>query len=155
MLRVLLFVLLVGMPITEIAVFLLVGGAIGALPTIAIIIVTAALGAYLLKRQGISALARLRTDMDAGRVPAGAIGHAVTIAIAGVLLLTPGFITDTIGFLLFVPGVRRTLWRQIAGSVRVHQARGPGGEGPFRRRTHARTIELDRDDYRPNDPPPR
>ena len=155
MLRILLFVALVVMPISEIAVFLLVGSAIGVLPTIAIIILTAIIGTVLLRRQGVSALRRLQDDTKAGRVPAAAIGHAVTVAIAGVLLLTPGFITDAIGFALFLPAVRRGLWRQISGSVKVHR---PGGQRPpsdadtyARRRTHARTIDLGSDDYGPAD----
>lgn len=137
------------MPIAEIAVFLVVGGAIGTLPTIALIILTALLGATLLKRQGVSALTRLKADMDAGRVPAGAIGQAVAVAVAGVLLLTPGFITDAIGFLLFVPGVRSAIGRRMASGIKVHQA-GPSA-GP--RQRGARTIDLDADDYQRQDDP--
>lgn len=126
MIRSILFVFLLIIPIAEIAVFLTVGSIIGVLPTLAIIVGTAILGAVLLKRQGVSAFARLRADVDAGRVPAAAIGQAITVAIAGVLLLTPGFITDAVGFALFVPAVRSWLWRQIRGSVQVHQMNGAG-----------------------------
>ncbi|UOM36460.1 FxsA family protein [Acuticoccus sp. I52.16.1] len=126
--RSILFAFLLIIPIAEIVVFLTVGSVIGVLPTIAIIILTAVLGAILLKRQGLSAFARLQADASAGRVPAAAIGQAITVAIAGILLLTPGFITDTVGFLLFIPAVRSWLWKQIAGSVRIHGA-GTGGPG--------------------------
>ena len=150
MIRFILFAFLIAVPIAEIAVFLLVGSIIGPLPTILLIIVTAILGAILLKKQGVSVLARLKSDMEQNRVPAGAIGHAVTIAIAGILLLTPGFITDTIGFLLFVPAVRHGLWKQISGAVKMERGTAPqqGGGGP-RQRTHARVIDLDEGDYRP------
>jgi len=148
--RLILFLLLVGIPIAEIAVLLTVGSVIGVLPTIAIIILTAAIGTVLLKRQGVSALRRLQDDVRQDRIPAEAIGHAVTVAIAGVLLLTPGFITDAVGFALFVPAVRRALWRRIARSVTVVHAARPGpGRGPQPR---GRTIDLDEEDYRRADP---
>lgn len=151
MLRLIIFVVLVSVPIAEIAVILMVGSAIGALPTVALIILTAILGTVLLRRQGLSALTRLRADIKDGRVPAAAIGHAITVAVAGVLLLTPGFITDILGFTLFIPAVRSALWRQIVGSIRVERS-GPGGpDGPARPRTHPRTIILEDDDYRPRD----
>lgn len=163
MLRLLLFIILVGVPIAEIALFITVGEQIGALPTILIIIATAVLGTALLRRQGAAAVRHLRADLDAGRVPAAAIGQAVTIAIAGLLLLTPGFMTDAVGFALFIPAVRRFLWRQISSSVKVRRVdpSGPryeggsanpfGAGGPFgpreRPRTHPGTINLDGDDY--------
>ncbi len=148
MIRLFLIAFLIAVPIAEIAVFLLVGDLIGALPTIALIILTAVLGATLLKRQGLSAIARLKADLDQGKVPAGAIGQAVTVAIAGILLLTPGFITDTIGLLLFIPSVRRGIWKQVSGAVKMERGTAPQRGGP-RQRTHGRTIELGHDDYRP------
>ncbi len=129
--RSILFVLLLIVPIAEIAVCLTVGSAIGVLPTLLIIIATAVLGAALLKRQGVAAFARLQSDMKEGRVPAAAIGQAITVGIAGVLLLTPGFITDAVGFLLFIPKVRAWLWQQISGSVKVYDASGRTGSSPF------------------------
>lgn len=126
--RSILFILLLIVPVAEIAVFLTVGSMIGVLPTLLIIVLTAVVGAVLLKRQGLSAFARLQSDARAGRVPAAAIGQAITVAIAGALLLTPGFITDTVGFLLFVPAVRGWLWKQISGSVKVYG--GPNGMRP-------------------------
>lgn len=172
MLRFILFFLLVAMPIAEIAVFLVVGEAIGALSTILIIILTAVIGTILLRRQGLQALTRLREDSRAGRVPAAAIGHAITVAIAGALLLTPGFITDTIGFALFIPAVRRGLWRLIASSFVVRSVGGsPLGPGPSRDdgfdsgpkpgpaggfgsppRRGPQTINLDSDEYESREP---
>lgn len=157
MFRLILFAALVAVPIAEIAVFLVVGGAIGALPTIGLIVLTAIIGTVLLRRQGTAAFARLQEDIRANRVPAAAIGHALTVAIAGFLLLTPGFITDAVGFLLFVPAVRGALWRQIRSSIKVHRLdpegfgqgpAGPGG-GPPR---GPRTIDLEEGEFGPADP---
>nr|WP_269751224.1 FxsA family protein [Acuticoccus mangrovi] len=151
---------MVAVPIAEIAVFLMVGAAIGVLPTIALVIITAIIGAYLLKQQGTSAFARLQDDLRNKRMPAAAIGHAITVAIAGCLLLTPGFITDTLGFLLFIPAVRAWLWRGITSSVKVERIDPngpyPGGYGPTGGApTGPRVIDLDEGDYRPsNDPSP-
>ncbi|MEM8665740.1 MAG: FxsA family protein, partial [Pseudomonadota bacterium] len=75
MLRLILFLALVGIPIAEISLFLVIGGEIGVLPTIAIIILTALIGAILLRRQGAAALAALQRDLHRGEVPAAAIGH--------------------------------------------------------------------------------
>lgn len=153
MIRFILMIFLIGIPIAEIAVFLLVGSVIGALPTIAIIILTAIIGAGLLKRQGISALTRIRADIDSNKVPAGSIGEAFTIALAGILLLTPGFITDTVGFALFVPGVRHWIGNKIVGAVRmdIRTHNGGGFQRPGQP-SGPRTIDLDETDYSRADP---
>lgn len=144
MIRIILFAFLLAVPIAEIAVFLAVGSQIGVLPTLAIIVLTAILGTVLLRRQGLSAFAKLQADIREKRVPTAAIGHAITVAVAGVLLLTPGFITDTVGFLLFIPAVRRTLWRQISGSVTVKRFGSGAGHGRTGRADgHPRVIDLD------------
>ncbi|PTW63102.1 UPF0716 protein FxsA [Breoghania corrubedonensis] len=116
---------LLGIPILEITVFIQVGSLIGVFPTLAMIFVTAVIGTALLRYQGFSLLTRIRAEMDAGRIPGAELGHGAMILVAGVLLLTPGFVTDTIGFLLFVPAVRSALWRFIARHVVViDMARG-------------------------------
>ena len=156
--RSILFIFLLLVPIAEIAVFLTVGSMIGVLPTLLIIVLTAIMGAVLLKRQGLAAFVRLQEDARAGRVPAAAIGQAITVGIAGVLLLTPGFITDTVGFLLFVPSVRAWLWRQISGSVKVQQYNpsgpsggpGPGPAGRPYRPSDPRVIDLEATEVEPD-----
>ena len=151
MIRFILLIFLIGIPIAEVAVIVMVGSIIGALPTIAIIILTAILGAALLKRQGLSAINRVRSDIRNNKVPAGSIGEAFAIALAGILLLTPGFITDTVGFALFVPKVRQWLGQRIAGVVRV-DSRGfsggpqPGWQSP-RGPQGPKTIDLDEGEY--------
>jgi len=153
--RLVLLFFLIGLPIAEIAVFIMVGSVIGALPTIAIIIVTALIGAGLLKRQGVSALTRVRADVENNKVPAGSVAEAFTVALAGIMLLTPGFITDAFGFVLFVPGVRRWLGQRIVGAVRVDRAsftQGSSGNWPPERRQGPRTIDLDEGEFSRADP---
>ncbi|GAB5374017.1 MAG: membrane protein FxsA [Acuticoccus sp.] len=153
MIRLILFIFLIGIPIAEIAVFIWVGSIIGAIPTILIIILTAIIGAGLLKRQGIAALGRLRNDVENNKVPAGSIGETLTVALAGILLLTPGFITDAVGFALFLPSFRHWLGRRIAGSIQVERgnAAQPGRPGATPRGGN-KTIDLDEGEYSRADP---
>ena len=112
------FLLLV-VPVVEIAVFITVGQMIGLWPTVGCIILTAIIGSMLLRSQGISTLNRIKAEIDAKRVPGKELVSGVMIAIAGVLLLTPGFVTDTLGFLLFVPKVRSAVWTFLKTRVTV------------------------------------
>ena len=96
-------------PIVEMWILIEVGGWIGALPTIALVVLTATLGLSLLKRQGLSTLMRARRKMDEGSIPASELVSGVMIAVGGALLLTPGFITDAIGFALLMPQTRQWL----------------------------------------------
>lgn len=138
--------LLLGIPILEIAVFIAVGRQIGLLPTLALILVTAIAGSVLLRVQGFGVLTRIRQTMEAGRVPGRDLVHGVMILAAGVLLLTPGFVTDTLGFLLFVPRIRDLGWKFLKDRVVVTgTARGPGPhQGPPGAR---RTIDLNTGEY--------
>jgi UPF0716 protein FxsA len=126
------FFLLV-IPILEIAVFILVGNLIGLWPTLGLVVVTAILGTLLLRRQGLDTLARIQAETRAGRVPARELVSGLMIAIAGVLLLTPGLVTDTLGFLLFVPAIRDAVWRFLKSRVVVvagNAYRGGFGSDP-------------------------
>jgi len=110
---------LLGIPILEIAVFIVLGGQIGVVPTLAMIFVTAAIGTFLLRSQGLSLINRIRMETEAGRVPGRELGHGAMLLAAGILLLTPGFVTDAIGFLLFVPPFRDALWQLIKTRLNV------------------------------------
>lgn len=121
-------------PLVEIYVLLEVGGVIGALPTIALVVFTAVLGATLIRAQGVSTLMRAHQSLDRGVVPAVELLEGAFLLVAGALLLTPGFVTDTIGFLCLVPPLRRHL---IEAFLRNRLAAGmaagdpPGtGSGP-------------------------
>ena len=111
------FLLLVGVPILEIALFIQVGGWLGLLPTILIVILTALAGTILLRTQGLSTMASLRGSLAEGRNPMDPIAHGAIILIAGVLLLTPGFFTDAVGFTFLIPAVRRWLIGNVGARI--------------------------------------
>lgn len=104
-----LFAIFVIVPIIEIALFIKVGDAIGLWSTLSIVIATAVLGTFLVKRQGIRTLARLQNELAGGGNPVDPIVHGVLILVSGLLLLTPGFFTDAVGFSLLIPQVRSLL----------------------------------------------
>lgn len=141
--------LLLSIPIVEIALFIQVGGLIGLWPTLALIILTAIIGAALMRRQGMAALARLQATVDAGADPRGPIADGAFILIAGMLLLTPGFFTDTIGLILLIPPARAAVIRRLAGRMRrggfvFVRAGGAARSGPGEpRRSRPETIEAD------------
>lgn len=128
-----------GIPLVELYSLIKIGSQIGALPTIGLTILTAVIGAALVRMQGFNALIRVRAAADRGEVPALELLEGALILVAGLLLLLPGFFTDAVGFLLLVPPVRRLL---IARFVRIvpHRTAAPGDpdgprviEGEFRR----------------------
>ncbi|MBL6738167.1 MAG: FxsA family protein [Litoricola sp.] len=96
-------------PIVEMWILIEVGGWIGALPTIGLVVLTATIGLSLLKQQGLSTLLRARRKMDEGAIPASELVSGVMIAVGGALLLTPGFVTDALGFALLIPQTRQWL----------------------------------------------
>lgn len=112
------------MPILEIT--LLIQGAmwIGVLPVILLTIGTAALGTFLIRQQGLSAMRQLQRDMQEGAPPVASAVDGAALLVAAPLLLTPGFITDGIGFLLLVPPFRRALARAALRRLRRMQERG-------------------------------
>ena len=107
---VLLFTLL---PLAELFILLKVGSMIGLLNTIILVIGTATLGAYLAKRQGIETLNRIRQQLEHGALPAEELIDGLLILIAAVVLITPGLLTDTFGFLLLIPQTRQWLKRYV------------------------------------------
>ncbi len=113
-----LILLFVCTPLVELALLLRIGRTAGPLPTLGLVIVTGVLGAALARKQGITAWRRLQTEVTAGRMPGAELVDALLIFIAGVVLVTPGLITDVVGFALLVPAVRRRLRRSIADRFR-------------------------------------
>lgn len=112
-----LLLLFVAVPILEIALFIQVGGFIGLWPTLLIVVLTAVVGTTLMRLQGLNALGELRARIEAGQDPTGPIANGALILVAGMLLLTPGFFTDSIGLLLLVPAVRAAVIRSIAARL--------------------------------------
>ncbi|MCK5296226.1 MAG: FxsA family protein [Alphaproteobacteria bacterium] len=105
----LLFIIFIITPLLEIAILLYVGEIIGLFPTLFIIIATAAAGTFLLRLQGLAILFRLKQSIDRLEPPLKEVFDGACLLIAGLTLLTPGFVTDSIGFLLFIPKVREYL----------------------------------------------
>jgi len=134
---ILLFLMIV-VPIVEIAVFIQVGGWMGLWPTLATVVLTAMAGTALLRQQGFATLMRARDNLAAGRFPVAEVFDGLCLVVAGALLLTPGFVTDAVGLLLFVPGLRAYLRRHLShylatsGRVQVFSdgRTPPGGPGP-------------------------
>ena len=109
----------IGVPLVEIAIFVQVGGWIGLWPTLALVVLTAVLGTWQLRAQGLATLLRARDQVDRGALPARELFDGACLLVAGALLLTPGFVTDGAGFLLFLPPVRDLLRELLARYVRV------------------------------------
>ena len=108
MLRVL-FLLFITIPLLELYVLIEVGSGIGGFATIALCLLTAAMGGALIRMQGLSTLVDAQRRMAHGELPADHGFHGLLLALSGLLLFTPGFITDSIGFLLLVPPLRQWL----------------------------------------------
>lgn len=105
--------LFIGVPILEIMVFIEAGELIGLWPTIGVVIVTGIAGTALLRYQGFGVLRRLQARSQAGEAPLAELFEGVCLLIAGAFLLTPGFVTDSVGFLLFLPPVRWAIARWV------------------------------------------
>lgn len=115
-------------PLIEIYLFIKIGASIGAFNTILLILATAVIGVGLLRRQGMSILQKVQSQMQQGELPAIGMIEGVMLFFAGVLLLTPGFFTDTIGFILLIPPLRKAiaLWllerSGLIVQIRTHEA---------------------------------
>ncbi|NVK34204.1 MAG: FxsA family protein [Rhodobacteraceae bacterium] len=111
--------LIICLPLIEIAVFIQAGSVIGAVPTILLTVLTAFAGTVMLRQQGLSLVMRMQRDINAGKRPEEDIMNGALIVVAAVFLLIPGFVTDTIGLLLFLPPVRGQLARFILSRANV------------------------------------
>jgi len=100
------FLLFIFIPIIEIAIFITVGSNIGILNTIAIILLTAVIGIYFVRRQGLTLLFNAQRNMTQGIMPTEEIKGGIFLLISGLLLITPGFFTDCVGFLMFLRPVQ-------------------------------------------------
>ena len=138
----LLFLLFIAVPIAEIYLLLEVGGIIGAIPTVGLVVLTAAAGAALVRAQGFSTIMQVRRSMEAGEIPAVAIIEGIFLLVAGALLLTPGFLTDAIGFGCLIPPLRRAL---IVRFIEMRVIR-PHRPGPASQHGHVIEGEFKRED---------
>ena len=132
----------------EMSAFIFIGGEIGGLFTLLGIFVTAIIGLSLLKSQGGAVMTKIRTDLAQGRTPVGSVADSISLAVGGILMLIPGYVTDGIGVLLFIPGLRTIVgtWilfqlvtnNRLKGFVHVAGHGGVTGQS----------------DYSPHDPQP-
>ncbi len=125
----LLILLFIVVPIAELYVIIQVGQAIGALPTIALLIADSILGSWLLRHHGRGAWARFTESLGRGRIPTNEVADGAMILFGGALMLTPGFLTDLLGMLLLLPPTRALLRPVLLRRVRVG-AVGTTGGGP-------------------------
>ena len=171
---ILILALFIGIPLIEIYLFIQVGGAIGVWSTIGLVILTAFIGTALLRQQGLATLARAQSELDRQQLPVRELFDGVCLLVGGLLLLTPGFLTDALGFALLIPPLRailgRGVWAALARSRNVHfsvygtgygagNAPGTGDPGPGGPVLDGEEFGVRRDesatDEAPSDPPPR
>lgn len=124
--------------VLEVSVFALVAQAIGILAALGLILLGVATGGLLLRRQGAAMLGLLRTASAAGRLPADAVAQSGARALAAVLLMLPGFLTDAAALVILIEPLRRVLWR--AGGLPPLARRAPPRQGPA-------VVDLDASQY--------
>jgi UPF0716 protein FxsA len=126
-----LLLLFIAVPVLELALLIEIGKYLGILPTIALMFGTGLLGAFLARRQGLTTLREARSKIEHGEIPVGSLVDGVLILIAAALLITPGVLTDALGFLLLLPPFRKkvmaALLRRLkraadGGRLHVHAA---------------------------------
>ncbi|MEZ9659126.1 MULTISPECIES: FxsA family protein [unclassified Vibrio] len=129
-----LLLLFIFVPIIEIGLFIQVGGFLGLWPTIALVLITAFVGASLVRSQGIQTLMSVQGRLQQGEMPAQQILEGVMLAVAGVLLLTPGFMTDALGMLVLLPAPRAMIAKKMMEKMVVTNMSGgfhAGGQAGF------------------------
>jgi len=114
-----LLLLFIVVPIVELYFLIKVGSIIGVIPTILIVIATAVIGTALLRQQGLATLHRYQQSLSSGRLPAQEMIEGLALVFGGALLLTPGFVTDAVGFLCLIPITRQAVIRWLLKRVRI------------------------------------
>ena len=138
-----LFLLFIVAPVLEMWLLIEVGAMIGALPTIGCVVLTAIIGASMLRQQGFATLFRAQQRLDQGQIPLQEMMEGLVLAVGGALLLTPGFITDALGFACLIAPLRGKIIAAVIRSGVVNMT-GPGsapGAGPFQRPPGADTRD--------------
>lgn len=117
----------IGVPVLEIYLFISIGGEIGVFNTLGVVVLTAIVGAWLTRSQGMAVLARIQQATGEGRVPADELVEGALILLAGAVLLTPGFFTDACGFLLLIPPTRAAFRDKLKTWFAEQAKRGQAG----------------------------
>jgi UPF0716 protein FxsA len=129
--------------LAEIATFIIVGEQIGVLGTLGLTVLAMVAGIVLLRHQGVATLARIRTEVDAGRVPARPLADTAVLAVAALLMIVPGFISDVVGIALFIPALRNAFWDRLQRQFELRALRRWHRE-PER----TAVVDLDSHEYR-------
>ncbi|HEY0918836.1 FxsA family protein [Devosia sp.] len=145
----LLLALFLAVPLIEIALFVVIGRAIGLWPTLLGVVVTALAGALLLRVQGLALWTQMQDSLNRGTLPARALADAMMVTLAALLLLTPGYFTDAMGLLLLLPPVRSLVYAALKRRLRVVAVAptAPGWHADPRVQDSG-TIDLDDGDWR-------
>ena len=131
----LLLALILLIPVGELYLLIQVGSEIGAIPTILLSLLTAVLGVYLVRIQGFAVLSRLAGALDRREPVAAELLEGALLLLAGLFLLVPGFVSDTVGFLLLVPPLRRLVSQAVLGRLAARQTLTPEQDQPSVRHT--------------------
>lgn len=135
-----LFLLFIVVPVIEITLLINVGQAIGAWYTVGLVLLSAFIGVNMLRYQGLSTLARAQQRMNEGQIPGNEMVEGIVLAVGGALLLTPGFVTDVIGFLCLIPFTRKSFAKLVMSRFTLvamsQQQAGDDPSSSFRQRTH-------------------
>ena len=159
------FLIFVAVPLLELALLIKVGQLIGFWPTMAIIVATAALGVAVMRSHGLKTMQRAMAALAAGGMPVHSVADSTFVMLAGLLLISPGLMTDAAGLLLLIPPVRRVVsdWsmRRLLASGKVHtwtHSSGSSGSGTYSRTTETQGQFEPRPgpgDHSPAEPSPR
>ena len=145
-----LLLLFIFVPAVELLLLIQMGSWIGTLPTVRLIVLTGIVGAYLAKQQGLQVLTRVQHEIQSGQMPAEALLDGVMILVAAAVLMTPGVLTDVLGFLLLIPQsrklLRQTAWRQIQRLIARGQIRVSGFGATNTGQERPNTIIIDPED---------
>ncbi len=149
-------------PLLEMVILIEVGGVIGVLPTIGLVILTAVVGVWLLRLQGIATLRQVQSKLSRGDVPDTELLEGIMLIFGGALLLTPGFATDAAGFICLIPGLRRPIAYQIIKSTSFRSIHVPGTSQAYKGQTidgdfvheasESLSLEVDQHNKKPKDP---
>lgn len=127
-------------PLMEVFAFIQVGEEIGVLRTLLLCVLTACIGGFLVRQQGLSILIRGRRSLLEGRMPVDALYDGFCVVAAGAMLITPGFVTDTLGFLLLIPSVRKVLRIYLTHYLKIHTTTSTINEDFRRPQSHDTDI---------------
>jgi len=140
-----LLILFIIVPLVELYLLAIVGSRVGLPATILLVVLTGAWGAYLAKSQGLSILAKIQFETSAGRVPTAELLDGLLVLIGGVVLLTPGLLTDLVGFLLMVPSFRAIIRNRVKAKFAA-QIRGFNMESSDRRGAKPSEDKINKND---------